>query len=86
MPTRAHFPVVEINKKKLRSLNQEKIKSAVETAQQGEMSSMSKILVEESFGDGFITGYLAATDRIKDSFFSLVESVVTEMIYSGVLN
>lgn len=50
------------------------------------MRSLSRILVKETIGDIFTTGYCAATGGIEDFFFSVVESVVTKMIHLGVLD
>lgn len=47
---------------------------------------MSGNLVKETICDVFTIGYCAATDGIKDSFFSFLERLSKEMIHRGVLD
>lgn len=78
--------VIWISREKLRSLIQEDVKSAVETAQLEEMRSMSRHQIKETLGDVFNTEYCASTDEIKDSSFSFMESVESETVHCGVLD
>lgn len=43
-------------------------------------------ILKESIYAVFTTGYYAATDGIKNSFFPFAVDVITHMIHSGVLN
>lgn len=78
--------VIKIRRKNLQSLIQLEAKSAIETVQRLEMRSLSRNLVEKIVCDAFITRYCAATDSIKDSYFSFVKSIVSEIIHRGVLD
>lgn len=42
-------------------------------------------LAEKTIGDVFITGYLTATDGIRDASISSVEDVIIDMIHSRVI-
>lgn len=84
-PMSADSPVISTRTEKLRSLIQVEVDKAVETTQREERWDVSRKLVEKNHCDVFFKRYCAATDNIKSSFFSIVESVFTEMIYCQVL-
>lgn len=85
-PAREESPVVKVNRKELRSPIQVKVKFEVETALRKEIRSTSRNLFDAAMCDVLTTGYYTATNDIKVSSFLFVESVVTEMIYRGVLD
>lgn len=62
------------------------VKSVVESAQRELIWSTSKDPVVATNWDVLNKGYCAATEGIGDFFFSLSESLVTEMIYRGALD
>lgn len=69
-PMKSDSPVTTMSGVKLRSEIHEKVKSAVEAAQQKGMGSMSRNLFEEIVGDFIAAVYLtAAEDILKITFF-----------------
>lgn len=83
---RTGTPVITLNSEKIRYLMQVGVKLAAEAAQQAEMKSLFQNLVEENICGVCITGFLAATGSIKNSFFLFMEGVSTETIHRRARN
>lgn len=85
-PVSAESPVIRISRKKLRSLIQMVVKHVGETAQREKIRGMSRYLVKETLCDVFMSGHSAATDEIKNSSFTILRNLISEMIHCGVMN